>query len=336
MAMMMARLYTGSHDLLSLRNAYHGLSGQPAGQGGWARAGSGFGAAARQHAAAGCGPACMMCTGPKRRPLSLSACPPRRGHDGPAGAAHLEVPGAAGGWVWVLPRAAGGRAALHRAAAAATHARARVRRCPKHWHAPHTPRRALECTTPSTPRPTAAATATTGPRTPLTWLISSRLPRRVRACRQCGLGQAAPRWCACGPPGLTAALLPAPPQLPISRTSNAGRLTGCYPIRAGRVAGFIHETIQGVGGATPLADGYLPAAYKARRARWLLALLARAAAAVAGAAGAALAPSLPSAPPLLPALRLCATRAGCASLTRCRPGLGAPALRTGASRTRWE
>ncbi|KAI7843702.1 hypothetical protein COHA_002601 [Chlorella ohadii] len=30
----------------------------------------------------------------------------------------------------------------------------------------------------------------------------------------------------------------------------------------GRVAGFIHETIQGVGGAVPLADGYLPAAYK--------------------------------------------------------------------------
>lgn len=34
----------------------------------------------------------------------------------------------------------------------------------------------------------------------------------------------------------------------------------------GRVAGFIHETIQGVGGATPLADGYLPAAYAAVRA----------------------------------------------------------------------
>lgn len=30
----------------------------------------------------------------------------------------------------------------------------------------------------------------------------------------------------------------------------------------GRVAGFIHETIQGVGGATPLADGYLPEAYR--------------------------------------------------------------------------
>ncbi|GAB4819560.1 hypothetical protein N2152v2_006606 [Parachlorella kessleri] len=30
----------------------------------------------------------------------------------------------------------------------------------------------------------------------------------------------------------------------------------------GKVAGFIHETIQGVGGATPLADGYLPEVYK--------------------------------------------------------------------------
>lgn len=30
----------------------------------------------------------------------------------------------------------------------------------------------------------------------------------------------------------------------------------------GRVAGFIAETIQGVGGAVPLADGYLPAVYK--------------------------------------------------------------------------
>ena len=33
----------------------------------------------------------------------------------------------------------------------------------------------------------------------------------------------------------------------------------CTP---GQVAGFIAETIQGVGGAVPLADGYLPAAYK--------------------------------------------------------------------------
>jgi 4-aminobutyrate aminotransferase-like enzyme len=30
----------------------------------------------------------------------------------------------------------------------------------------------------------------------------------------------------------------------------------------GRVAGFIAETIQGVGGAVPLADGYLPAVYE--------------------------------------------------------------------------
>ena len=29
MAMMMARLYTGAHDLVTLRNAYHGLSGAP-------------------------------------------------------------------------------------------------------------------------------------------------------------------------------------------------------------------------------------------------------------------------------------------------------------------
>ena len=28
------------------------------------------------------------------------------------------------------------------------------------------------------------------------------------------------------------------------------------------MAGFIHETIQGVGGAVPLADGYLPEVYK--------------------------------------------------------------------------
>jgi 4-aminobutyrate aminotransferase-like enzyme len=30
MAMMMARLYTGAHDIITLRNAYHGLSGGPA------------------------------------------------------------------------------------------------------------------------------------------------------------------------------------------------------------------------------------------------------------------------------------------------------------------
>ncbi len=28
MAMMMARLYTGAHDIVTLRNAYHGLSGK--------------------------------------------------------------------------------------------------------------------------------------------------------------------------------------------------------------------------------------------------------------------------------------------------------------------
>jgi alanine-glyoxylate transaminase/(R)-3-amino-2-methylpropionate-pyruvate transaminase len=31
---------------------------------------------------------------------------------------------------------------------------------------------------------------------------------------------------------------------------------------SGQVAGFIAETIQGVGGAVQLADGYLPAVYK--------------------------------------------------------------------------
>lgn len=30
---------------------------------------------------------------------------------------------------------------------------------------------------------------------------------------------------------------------------------------SGNVAGFVHETVQGVGGAVPLADGYLPAVY---------------------------------------------------------------------------
>mmetsp|Transcript_26078 Transcript_26078/g.83210 ORF Transcript_26078/g.83210 Transcript_26078/m.83210 type:complete len:416 (+) Transcript_26078:285-1532(+) len=34
----------------------------------------------------------------------------------------------------------------------------------------------------------------------------------------------------------------------------------------GRVGGFFHETIQGVGGAVPLANGYLPAAYEHVRA----------------------------------------------------------------------
>lgn len=32
-----------------------------------------------------------------------------------------------------------------------------------------------------------------------------------------------------------------------------------------QIAGFMSETIQGVGGAVPLADGYLPAVYKAVR-----------------------------------------------------------------------
>ena len=34
------------------------------------------------------------------------------------------------------------------------------------------------------------------------------------------------------------------------------------PPPAGRVAAFIHETVQGVGGAVALADGYLPEVYK--------------------------------------------------------------------------
>lgn len=33
---------------------------------------------------------------------------------------------------------------------------------------------------------------------------------------------------------------------------------------SGQVAGFISETIQGVGGTVPLADGYLPEVYKVR------------------------------------------------------------------------
>jgi 4-aminobutyrate aminotransferase-like enzyme len=35
MAMMMARLYTGAHDIITLRNAYHGLSGGPAPVAAW-------------------------------------------------------------------------------------------------------------------------------------------------------------------------------------------------------------------------------------------------------------------------------------------------------------
>lgn len=34
----------------------------------------------------------------------------------------------------------------------------------------------------------------------------------------------------------------------------------------GAVAGFISETIQGVGGSVPVADGYLPEVYKVRLA----------------------------------------------------------------------
>jgi hypothetical protein len=37
---------------------------------------------------------------------------------------------------------------------------------------------------------------------------------------------------------------------------------------SGRVAAFFSETIQGVGGAVPLADGYLPAVYKVTPWRW--------------------------------------------------------------------
>ena len=34
---------------------------------------------------------------------------------------------------------------------------------------------------------------------------------------------------------------------------------------SGQIAAFYHETIQGVGGAVELADGYLPAAYEIAR-----------------------------------------------------------------------
>jgi alanine-glyoxylate transaminase/(R)-3-amino-2-methylpropionate-pyruvate transaminase len=40
-------------------------------------------------------------------------------------------------------------------------------------------------------------------------------------------------------------------------------ISTCTP---GGVAGFIAETIQGVGGAVPLADGYLPAVYQVAHA----------------------------------------------------------------------
>ena len=50
------------------------------------------------------------------------------------------------------------------------------------------------------------------------------------------------------------------PHCPLAPPCRPGLLSRLLP--AGRVAGFIHETIQGVGGAMALADGYLPAAYK--------------------------------------------------------------------------
>ena len=40
----------------------------------------------------------------------------------------------------------------------------------------------------------------------------------------------------------------------------------CTP---GRVAAFCAETIQGVGGTVPLAEGYLPAVYEVRNSRCL-------------------------------------------------------------------
>ncbi len=46
--------------------------------------------------------------------------------------------------------------------------------------------------------------------------------------------------------------------------SNCGcRFSFWEPMRP-QVAGFMSEPIQGVGGAVPLADGYLPAVYQAR------------------------------------------------------------------------
>ena len=38
----------------------------------------------------------------------------------------------------------------------------------------------------------------------------------------------------------------------------------CHLALTGGVAGFISESIQGVGGSVPLADGYLPAVYDVR------------------------------------------------------------------------
>lgn len=106
MAMMMARLYTGAHDIVTLRNAYHGLSG-----------------GCSRRLAAGCVPnvcgtrsaAILSCSRLCRLSFTaaLQAASPRlsaaaallhdahptcRGHDGPAGPAHLEVPCAPGKW----------------------------------------------------------------------------------------------------------------------------------------------------------------------------------------------------------------------------------------------
>lgn len=39
---------------------------------------------------------------------------------------------------------------------------------------------------------------------------------------------------------------------------------------SGQVAGFLSETIQGVGGATPLADGYLAETYQVGMCRLIL------------------------------------------------------------------
>lgn len=44
-------------------------------------------------------------------------------------------------------------------------------------------------------------------------------------------------------------------------------IESCTP---GAVAGFVAETIQGVGGTVPLADGYLPAVYDVRNLSCIL------------------------------------------------------------------
>lgn len=65
--------------------------------------------------------------------------------------------------------------------------------------------------------------------------------------------------CACGP---HAARCPASWWLCRRYAEDVRDLIGAAT--PGRVAGFISETIQGVGGATPLASGYLPEVYKVR------------------------------------------------------------------------